>query len=110
MADRNEFSRKTKVEAFDRANGKCECCGVKLRPSNPAHYDHRIPDAVGGVNDLSNCQVLCKNCHGLKTTKTDVPAIAKTKATRDKHINAMPKGRGFRGWRKMDGTIKWRNQ
>ncbi len=107
---RAEFTRKTKVEAFERAGGRCEACTVKIIAGNGPHYDHRIPDAVGGANDLANCQVLCKTCHGLKTAKTDVPAIAKTKATRDKHINAMPKGKGFRGWRRMNGEIRWRDE
>src|SRR5690606_14219188 len=76
---RQEFSRKTKAEAFARAKGKCESCGVKIRPGNGPHYDHRIPDAVDGGTDLSNCQVLCNACHGVKTDDADKPEIARTK-------------------------------
>ena len=105
MRKRSEFSRKTKAEAFARANGKCEGCGVKIRPGNGPEYDHRIPDAVGGGNSLSNCVVLCFNCHGAKTQKADVPEIARTKRIRDKHTGALSKRSGFKGWRKFDGTI-----
>ena len=108
---RQEFSRKTKALAFARAKGKCETCGVKIRAGNGPHYDHRIPDAVDGGNDLSNCVVLCKPCHSVKTTETDVPEIAKTKRIRDKHTNAKGKSqRGFRGWKKFDGTPVWRGR
>jgi 5-methylcytosine-specific restriction enzyme A len=88
---RQEFSRKTKAEAFASAKGKCENCGVKIRPGNGPEYDHIIPDAVDGGNDLGNCKVLCFNCHGIKTNESDKPEIAKTKAIRDKHIGAFVK-------------------
>ena len=45
MRKRQEFSRKIKAEAFARAKGKCENCGVKIRPGNGPEYDHIIPDA-----------------------------------------------------------------
>ncbi len=110
MRKRAEFSRKTKAEAFARAKGKCESCGVKIRPGIGPEYDHIIPDAVDGGNDLSNCKVLCKNCHGSKTAKSDVPEIARTYRVRDKHINAKPKSqRGFKGWRNFRGDIVWKD-
>ena len=115
MRKRQEFSRKTKAEAFARAGGKCENCGVKIRPGNGPEYDHIIPDAVDGGNDLTNCKVLCVNCHGVKTNKSDKPAIAKTAAIRDKHIGAFVKsgrplpGTKRSGWKKrMDGTVERR--
>lgn len=104
---RKEFPAKVKIAAFERAKGRCENCGVLIRYG--AHYDHRIPDAIGGAPTLDNCQVLCRNCHGAKTAKEDVPTIAKAKRVRNKHINATDKRRGyFRGWRRMNGEIVWR--
>ena len=105
---RREFSSKVRVEAFARAGGRCEVCRLVIRPGHGPHYDHAAPDAVGGEPTLENCQVLCKFCHGKKTAETDVPEIAKTKRIRNRHINAEPKRRGFRGSRKFDGSIKWR--
>lgn len=93
---RQEFPGKVRAAAFDRSGGKCEACGAKLIGSNTPRYDHRVPDAVGGQPTLENCQVLCRNCHGAKTEKQDVPAIARTKRIRRKHINAADKSRGFR--------------
>jgi 5-methylcytosine-specific restriction protein A len=81
MTDRMEFSPKTKIAAFERAKGRCEKCKKKIVPTNgPAQYDHIVPAAIGGDNSLANCQVLCKRpCHDLKTHKTDVPEIGRTK-------------------------------
>lgn len=102
---RREFSTKVKVAAFERSGGRCEQCTARI-PAG-AHYDHRVPDAVGGEPTLENCQVLCRSCHGVKTSTEDVPAIAKTKRVRNRHINAEPRKRGFRGGRAFDGSIKW---
>jgi len=108
MRKRQEFSRKNKAEAFARAKGKCESCSVKIRPGVGPEYDHIIPDAVDGGNDLSNCKVLCFNCHGAKSNMKDKPEIAKTKAIRDKHTNAFSKSqRGFKGWRNFKGEPVW---
>lgn len=77
---RREFSKAVKIQAFGRAKGFCEneACGARLLP-HKMHYDHLIPDALGGEPTLDNCQVLCLPCHGEKTAKHDVPTIAKAK-------------------------------
>lgn len=73
---RTEFSAKTKAAAALRANGHCEECTRRLGTGD-FHYDHVIPDALGGEPTLENCAVLCRSCHSVKTTKADVPRIAK---------------------------------
>lgn len=103
---RQEFSRKTKAEALERSGGCCCSCRIPLTPATGIEFDHRIPDAVNGENSVGNCEPLCGNCHGAKTSG-DVKAIAKTKRIRDKHSGAMKTKRGFRGWRKMNGEIVW---
>lgn len=75
---RAEFTKLTKAQAFQRAGGRCECgCGSKPTPGE-IEYDHRIPAAVGGTNDLSNCVVMRKKCHRRKTSTKDVPEISKS--------------------------------
>lgn len=93
---RREFPAKVRVAAFERAGGRCESCRVKLSPATGVEYDHRIPDAVGGEPIEANCVVLCRNCHGAKTATGDIPAIAKTKRIRNRHINADDKRGKFR--------------
>ena len=78
MSEREEFSRKTRELAFERAGGRCEHCGIVFRDGMRKEYDHITTDFHGGGNGLDNCQVLCQNCHGAKT-KDDKPKIAKSR-------------------------------
>lgn len=83
---RREFSKKTKAQAFLRCHGQCEGenCGAWLTIGK-YHFDHDIPDGLGGEPTLDNCKVLCFACHGVKTRTRDVPQIAKAKRVSDKH-------------------------
>lgn len=78
MTDRREFSPKTKTEAFTRARGRCENCGVHIRRGNGPEYDHIIEAFYDGDNSLDNCCVLCRNCHGSKTSDR-APELAKSR-------------------------------
>lgn len=100
---RREFSPKVMVAAYERSKGKCEACGADLRPGR-IQYDHVLPCAFGGSPTLENCAVLCSSCHGRKTATQDVPAIAKVKRIRAKHIGARPPSRWRSKWkRKVSG-------
>lgn len=82
---RREFSKRTKRDAFMRANGKCEVpwCQAHLSVGK-FHYDHIIPDALGGEPTLENCAVICVACHKDKTGRMDMRNIAKTKRIQDR--------------------------
>ena len=101
---RREFSKTVRREALKRANKQCEnkTCGALF--GLKFHFDHVIPDALGGEPTLENCEVLCHVCHAEKTFKHDVPRIAKAKRVSDKHSGVdRPKGRlRSRGFRKAD--------
>lgn len=110
---RQEFTAKTKLAAWDRCGGRCERCTAKI--IGGPEYDHIVPAAIGGSAELDNCAVLCRTCHSLKTSKTDVPQIAKSKRIRAKSANATriksrpmagTKASGLR--RRMDGTVERR--
>lgn len=111
MPKRREFPAKVKAQAALRADGKCECCEARLSVGN-VHYDHVTPDALGGEPVLENCECLCKTCHKDKTTKEDVPRIAKAKRQRAKHLGTtarskaiLPGSKGS-GWKKrLDGSV-----
>lgn len=107
---RREFSKQIRRDAFLRANGQCEGtlsggerCPVKLTIGR-YHYDHEIPDALGGEPTLANCTVLCVACHKDKTGERDIPAITKTKRISDREMG-IRKPRTIRRWRKFNGTI-----
>lgn len=110
---RREFSRKVKLDAFQRAAGRCEECTAHLVPGK-YQYDHVTPDGLGGKPTLENCKVVCTACHGAKTAKEDVPRMAKADRQRAKLMDGkkskrpMP-GSKASGWRKrMDGTVERR--
>ena len=107
---RAEFSQATKVAAMLRAGGICECgCGLKI--IGTAEYDHAIPAAIGGSNDLSNCVVLDPKCHRRKSQGKGIdgnPEIVRTKRLQEKRLGLRAKKRGFRGSRKFDGTVKFK--
>ncbi len=99
---RREFSKPVKRAARDRAAGHCEGtrpdglrCDAVLQDGR-FHYDHDIPDGLGGEPELWNCKVLCLVCHGIKTAKRDVPTIAKAKRVADR-FNGIKKPSTLRG-------------
>ena len=103
---RREFTSKIKAAAAMRAAGRCEEC-TRYLLTGDFHYDHEIPDALGGDPTLENCRVLCRSCHSAKTTGDDVPRIAKAKRNYNK-ARGIKKQSSFRGWRKMNGDVVWR--
>lgn len=100
---RREFSKKTKLAAFQRCNGICEAknCGVKLTPGKYT-YDHRVPDQLGGEPTLENCQVICSACDKAKT-RQDAGDIAKARRRNYQHIG-IKKPRTITRWRRFDGS------
>lgn len=79
---RREFPKAVKRDALKRAAKCCEECRVVF--GHKFHFDHIIADGLGGEPTLENCAVLCHACHKEKTTKHDVPLIAKGKRISDK--------------------------
>ena len=87
---RREFSKKVRLAAFKRANGRCERCEAALFPGQ-YHYDHILADGLSGEPTLENCAVLCRACHGLKTANDDVPRMAKADRARRKIMDGEKK-------------------
>jgi 5-methylcytosine-specific restriction endonuclease McrA len=75
------FSEEVVKKAWDRAGGRCECTrsihGHTGRCNTPLSWEnrgrdtacgsweirHRVSIQSGGTDDLSNCEILCWNCH-----------------------------------------------
>lgn len=107
---RREFSKQVRRAAYARAAGRCEgwtaqgiVCEARLTVGK-FQYDHIIPDADGGEPILENCAVICVSCHKYKTSNWDIPAIAKTKRIRDRHIGITTKRKQIasRGFQKSE--------
>ena len=77
----------------------------------PFEADHFTCVALGNASKPD--QLLCRACHAVKT-KRDVKAIAKVKRlsgvtssqySRRQERGSRINGGGFKGWRKMNGTV-----
>jgi 5-methylcytosine-specific restriction endonuclease McrA len=109
---RHEFTKRTRLEAFTRCEGKCEACGAILRPGH-FEYDHDKPAEFSGAATLDNCRVLCLGCHKQKTAGRDIPAIAKSNRVRARQAEVKRKqGRPLAGTRasglrkRMNGNVE----
>lgn len=106
MSTRIEFSRKIRASIIERADGKCEGCGIILGGKS-FEIDHILPAALGGTATQSNGRLLCIPCHREKTVK-DVRRIRKADRQRDKHTGAICKAKWpmqRRYKQKIDGTV-----
>ena len=111
MSNRLEFTRSTKLAAWQRDGGRCVHCGKKLGPGDAIEYDHRIRCEIEPDNSLSNCDTLCGPCHSFKTHKVDAPAAAKSRSVRARHVGAaspkrpMQGSRGSKWKKKLSGEV-----
>lgn len=87
---RTNFPTDVRKAALARAAGQCEGalptgfrCEAVLQASQFV-FDHVVTDFLGGRADLSNCQVLCKDCDRAKTA-ADQAVIADTRRAYDAH-------------------------
>lgn len=102
-SDDQAIPPRVKLRVFERAGKRCEECTNliigKLRPE----YDHKVALINGGAHTEANLQLLCSECHKVKT-RVDV---AEKSVMARKKINAagIKKRTSFRGWRKMNGDI-----
>lgn len=59
-----------------RDRGKCVCCGRDLsgildcEDQNSIHYDHIVSLKDGGINDVSNIQLMCRSCNLRKSSNS----------------------------------------
>lgn len=66
-----------KRAVFYRDRGKCVLCNKDLSgqlaiiENNEIHYDHMVSVERGGLNDVSNIQLLCKKCNLTKGELSD---------------------------------------
>jgi len=104
--NRAEFNKATKRQALQRSGGLCEASGkvYGLEPgqrcnaplSYGVEFDHYpIRAADGGSAELTNCTAVCVRCHRWKTSKFDVPQVAKGKRLVEKRWGLRKAASGF---------------
>jgi len=106
------FSTSFRLNLFLKRKGTCASCSQKIDAGKAWDIDHILPLALGGMNEPNNLQILCKPCHQAKTTKDDIPRIAKTKRLKARHLGArspstrpLPGSRRSPWKRKLDGSV-----
>jgi hypothetical protein len=116
MIRRARLSTKQKVALFDRHCGVCHICDQPIVPGQRWQVSHVVPLALGGKDVDSNRAPAHKRpCHEWQTRVTDLPAIARAKRARARHIGAhvprrrLPFGRDDRLKRRIDGQIVFRS-
>lgn len=82
---RKKFSKKSLEKLLAEFNGKCRMCQCAIDGASGLEWDHRIPLALGGEDELANLEPLCVRCHRTKT-KGDVATIAKTTRQRQRNL------------------------
>lgn len=99
---------KAKLAEFD---DRCAVCRHPVGGAAGLEWDHVLPLEMGGDDELDNLQPLCRPCHRAKT-RQDAGHIAKARRMQQRTlgIKRQPKGRGFRGWRKFNNDIVWKDQ
>lgn len=107
---------KQRIEIFERHNGICHMCNLRVHAGQDWDISHEIPLEAGGKDDVTNWYVAHRKCHREHTAKVDMPLIAKVKRVRAKHLGVikskspMPFGRGSKLKKKMDGTVVRRDE
>lgn len=99
---------RVKVRVFDRAGKCCEECDRPIRGKLRAEFDHKTALINGGENREKNLQVLCHECHGLKTKK-DVAEKSYVYRSKARRIVRKPSrfacSRDSKFKKRIDGTV-----
>ena len=77
---------------------RCNAPGVEI--------DHIVPVALGGSNDITNLQLLCRACHAEKS-RIDIRAIAKANRMRCRMCGSQLRKQPI-GWKKWKRKINGR--
>jgi len=113
---RVKITTSMRVKIFEKDNGICHMCKLKVDSGQEWDVSHEIPLEAGGKDDISNWFVAHRKCHRHHTATVDMPLIAKVKRIRAKNMGAkktrspMPMGKNSKWKKKMDGTVVRRDK
>jgi HNH endonuclease len=76
---RSAIPQRVKRAVFHRERGRCAECGNDLSwvldSLAREHFDHVVPLAQGGLNDVTNIQLLCASCNLAKAGELKEPRL-----------------------------------
>jgi hypothetical protein len=64
---RKPIKPSVRFQILKRDGYRCQLCGATANDGAKLEIDHIVPVAKGGTNDLSNLQVLCRDCNSGKS-------------------------------------------
>lgn len=109
---RRHMNTTRRAKIFKAADGVCHICGEKIDGTRERwDADHVIPLEISGDDSDDNLRPAHERCHRAKTSKEDVPTIAKCKRVAAKHNGShkpkgtLPGSKGSKWKRKVDGTV-----
>lgn len=108
MTKRRALSRLARVRIFDLHGGTCWLCHTKITIGQKWECDHIKPLWLGGADEEANLAPVHVSCHRAKSTG-DQTVKAKSDRVRAKHLGVKKK-RGFRGWRRFDGSAVYADE
>lgn len=85
---RRALTQKEKLSVLLSQQGKCAACKERFALVD-LEFDHVLPIALGGSNDLANFEALCGPCHRAKTAG-DVKRIRKADRQRRAYEGTKP--------------------
>lgn len=106
---RGNLSARRKLSIWEREQGKCMICSVKLFTGGFI-FEHVRALELGGTDNDDNIRLTCKGCAGEKT-KQDHSMAAKAKRVKASSLglkqskSPLPCGKKSRWKKKMDGTV-----
>lgn len=114
--ERVRITTAKRAKIFERRDGLCHLCGLKVVAGQDWDVSHANPLGAGGADDESNWFVAHRKCHRIQTSEFDVPLVAKVTRKRNFHSgakvtrNPLPGGRRSPFKKRMDGTVVRRDE
>lgn len=105
MVKRRSLSSMERLRIFEEWDGRCHLCEQKIQAGEAWDVSHDRPLALLGADDNTNRKPAHRKCHAVQTAEKDLPAIAKAKRMKAKHIGAK-KARGF--YRPENAKFDWK--
>jgi len=106
---RRRISTRERIDIFQRNDGRCHLCGLKIGVGEPWDVEHIVPLAQGGDDHGDNLAPAHRHCHAAKS-KQDATNTSRAKRREAIHLgakapsrNPLPGGKRSAWKKKLDG-------
>ena len=78
---------KYKEELLKQQKYRCVVCRCELKNNSFSEVDHIVPKSKGGEYTKENIQILCGDCNGIKSNKTNIDLAMKLYENKDNNFD-----------------------